>query len=317
MILILLSTYLSPSDEVKPFTPKQWNPIAYKLQEKGLEPEFLYGRNVEELQGQLDMDEKTAYEIRHLLSYEDGVKHALQRFRNLGIEVLTRVDADYPQRFLQKLKGSAPLTLFYAGEPLLLGQPGIAVVGSRNLDPAGEDCAAFVGQACGLSGLVLYSGGARGVDSISMQAALDARGTAVGLLADSLVKAARGGYYRKALQTGDLCLATPYSPDAGFTVAGAMGRNRLIYTLADYAIVVASDAHKGGTWAGATETLKQAWTPVFALEHAHMPEGNRLLIEKGATPFPHPFPEHYLRLPAWLEEHASSAPTKPTQLGLL
>jgi predicted Rossmann fold nucleotide-binding protein DprA/Smf involved in DNA uptake len=53
-----------------------------------------------------------------------------------------------------------------------------------------------------------------------------------------------------------LCLVTPFSPNAGFSIGAAMGRNRLIYCLADYAIVVASDAESGGTWAGATEALK-------------------------------------------------------------
>ena len=66
---------------------------------------------------------------------------------------------------------------------------------------------------------------------------------------------------RHALERGDLCLVTPYSPNAGFSVGAAMGRNRLIYCLADYAIVVASDAEKGGTWAGATEALKNGWVP--------------------------------------------------------
>ena len=45
-----------------------------------------------------------------------------------------------------------------------------------------------------------------------------------------------------------------------------MGRNRLIYTLADYAVIVASDAESGGTWAGAVETLKNGWIPIFVLE---------------------------------------------------
>lgn len=95
-----------------------------------------------------------------------------------------------------------------------------------------------------------------------------------------------------------------------------MGRNKLIYTLADYAIVVASDANKGGTWGGATETLRAGWVPVFVLEHAAMPEGNRLLIEKGAIAFPHPFPEHFSKLADWLKEHGKAAQTGPTQLGL-
>ena len=63
-----------------------------------------------------------------------------------------------------------------------------------------------------------------------------------------------------------LCLATPYSPSAPLSVSAAMGRNCLIYCLADYAIVVASDAETGDTWAGATEALKNSWLPVFVLE---------------------------------------------------
>jgi predicted Rossmann fold nucleotide-binding protein DprA/Smf involved in DNA uptake len=206
--------------------------------------------------------------------------------------------------------------LFYAGERALLDQPGIAVVGSRHLDEAGQACAQFVGEACGLSGLVLISGGARGVDTIGMTAALERRGTAVGILADSLEKAIRSPEYRAALQKGDLCLVTPYAPNAGFTVGGAMGRNRLIYCLADYAIVVASDVETGGTWAGASEALKHGWLPVFVLDHPQMPEGNRRLLQKGGLQFPHPFPEHYSRLLDWLQTQSAQIKPKPQQLGL-
>jgi predicted Rossmann fold nucleotide-binding protein DprA/Smf involved in DNA uptake len=206
--------------------------------------------------------------------------------------------------------------LFYAGEPALLGQPGIAVVGSRELFQVAEECAGFLGNACGKSGLVLYSGGAKGVDSLSMKAALEARGSVVGVLADSLEKAIRIPEYRAAISNGDACLVTPYHPSAGFSVGAAMGRNRLIYCLADYAIVVASDVEKGGTWAGATEALKAGWLPVFILEHSAMPDGNKLLIEKGGLTFPHPFPENYQRLSTWLQEHSQPGKTEPTQLSL-
>jgi predicted Rossmann fold nucleotide-binding protein DprA/Smf involved in DNA uptake len=95
-----------------------------------------------------------------------------------------------------------------------------------------------------------------------------------------------------------------------------MGRNRLIYTLAGYAIVVASDAETGGTWAGATETLKNNWVPVFVLEHEQMPEGNKLLLQRGALPFPHPFKEPPIQPPAWMKEKAASLPQKPNQPSL-
>ncbi len=147
-----------------------------------------------------------------------------------------------------------------------------------------------------------------------MDAALDARGTAVGVLADSLEKQVKGR--KEALNRGDLCLVTPYSPNAGFSVGAAMGRNRLIYCLADYAIVVASDAETGGTWAGATETLKNNWIPVFVLEHAQMPEGNKLLLQKGALAFPHPFKETPTKLSNWMKEKAASLPSQPSQPSL-
>ena len=111
-------------------------------------------------------------------------------------------------------------------------------------------------------------------------------------------------------------MVTPYSPSAGFSVGAAMGRNRLIYTLADYAIVVASDARTGGTWAGATEALKNNWLPVFMLEHEQMSEGNTLLLQKGALAFPHSFRDKPVKLSEWMKEKAASLPPKPNQPSL-
>lgn len=81
------------------------------------------------------------------------------------------------------------------------------------------------------------------------------------------------------------------------------------------AIVVASDAETGGTWAGATETLKNDWAPVFVLEHDQMPQGNRLLLQKGAAAFPHPFKDSPLKLTEWLNNNKPDSRT-PVQPGL-
>lgn len=143
---------------------------------------------------------------------------------------------------------------------------------------------------------------------------LEARGTAVSVLADSLERTVRSR--KEALSRGDLCLVTPYNPSAGFSVGAAMGRNRLIYTLADYAIVIASDAESGDTWAGATEALKNNWLPVFVLEHEQMPDGNKLLLQKGALAFPHPFRDKPVKLSEWMNEKAASLPPKPNQPSL-
>jgi predicted Rossmann fold nucleotide-binding protein DprA/Smf involved in DNA uptake len=295
-----------------PFSLKEWNLLAKKLQAAGLRPEHLLewtkGDLLQNLGTEID-----AERIKWLIGRTGSLALELERLESHGIKVVTRADPDYPRKYRQRLRDVAPAVLFYAGEKALLGQPGIAVVGSRHVDAAGEECAQFVGNACGFSGLVLYSGGAKGVDSLSMQAALEARGTAVGILAHSLESEVRKPENRAALQRGDLCLATPYSPGAGFSVGNAMGRNRLIYTLADYAVVVASDAGKGGTWAGATEALKAEWIPVFVLEHEAMPDGNKELLIKGAAAFPHPFLEHFSNLAMWLKDKAANTRSRPSQ----
>jgi len=76
------------------------------------------------------------------------------------------------------------------------------------------------------------------------------------------------------------------------------------------------DAEKGGTWAGATEAMKAKWVPVFVLDHPAMSEGNRLLIQKGALKFPHPFPEHPLKLKDWLDAQAAQSKSEPIQPSL-
>jgi predicted Rossmann fold nucleotide-binding protein DprA/Smf involved in DNA uptake len=317
--LLLLCSHLGlPADpDPAPLTLKEWNSLARRLQALWLRPGDLLGLSAADLQTRLSISPEEAFRLGRLLERSGALAIALERLESLGIHALTRADAEYPQKYRQRLMESAPAVLFYAGERALLGQPGIAVVGSRHLDDAAQACAQFVGNACGLSGLVLYSGGAKGVDTISTSAALENHGSAVGIVADSLEKAIRTPQYRAAIQKGDLCLMTPYSPSAGFSVGAAMGRNRLIYCLADYAIVVASDAETGGTWAGATEALKHGWVPVFVLDHPQMPEGNRLLLQKGGLSFPYPFPEHYSRLHAWLQAQSAQVKPKPAQLGLL
>ncbi|MEW5871791.1 MAG: DNA-processing protein DprA [Chloroflexota bacterium] len=310
--MLLLCSHLGLSNEtdLAPLTLREWNPLARKLAASKLaRPAGLLGLAAGDLQKALDLNEAEAQRLARLLVRGGGLAIELERLANLGIHPLTRADSDYPRRYRERLKESAPAVMFYAGNKDLLGQPGLAVVGSRHLDEAGQACAEFVGNACGLSGLVLYSGGARGVDTISMKASLENRGFAVGILADRLEKAIRIPEYRSALGEGDACLATPYHPSAGFSVGAAMGRNRLIYTLADHAIVVASDAERGGTWAGATEALKAQWVPVFVLEHANMPQGNRGLLEKGANPLPYPLPVQPSQLKTWLDEH--NLPGKP------
>ena len=314
-ILLLCSRLaLSKEPEFKPLTLREWNSLARKILDSSLSsPSGLLGLSTDRLKAGLNLSDSQVERVLRLLERGGGLAIELERLESLGIWVVTRADKRYPQRLRKRLRHSAPAVLFGAGERELLGQPGLAVVGSRHVDDHGKECAEFIGNACAQEGLVLYSGGARGVDTIATKATLDARGTAVGVLAHSLDKAIRAPDARPKLVSGDLALVTPYSPNAGFSVGAAMGRNKLIYALADYALIIASDAGKGGTWAGATEALKAKWLPVLALDGPDVPEGNRQLLQKGAISFPDSLLTHSLSLRDWLQTQTAGFELPPTQ----
>jgi predicted Rossmann fold nucleotide-binding protein DprA/Smf involved in DNA uptake len=307
--LFLLCSHLGLPDEpeAKPLSAREWNQLESKLAASSLIVAELPGLPAEQIKSTLQTDDLEAARLAWLLDRGGTMEEEIERLTELGIWVITRFDDDYPQRFTERLKSAAPLLLYGAGDARLLSRRGLAVVGSRNIDQRGFALTEFIGNACAESKLVVYSGGARGVDKTAMGAALAGGGSAAGLLADSLEKALRAADARTAMEEGQLVLATPYSPHASFNVGMAMARNKLIYALSDFGLVIASDAEKGGTWAGAEEVLKAGWVPVFVVDGPDVPDGNKLLIKRGAIPFPATFDDSPSSLGTWLDEHTPAS----------
>jgi predicted Rossmann fold nucleotide-binding protein DprA/Smf involved in DNA uptake len=222
-----------------------------------------------------------------LLARGAAMAFALERWMNKGIWVICRSDGDYPRRLRDHLRTQAPPVLYGIGEQRLLDNGGLAVVGSRNIEQNGSDFASEVARHAAKQGLSVVSGGARGVDQIAMNAALEAGGTVVGVLADSLLRTSLNQEAREPIRSQRLTLISACHPEAGWNVGNAMGRNKHIYALSDYAIVVSSDYRKGGTWEGALEELQRGiHTPVFVRAYKDAPKGNEELIKRGALPFP-------------------------------
>jgi predicted Rossmann fold nucleotide-binding protein DprA/Smf involved in DNA uptake len=313
--LLLLCSHLGLGDErdVKPLGAREWNELERKLAANSVNADELAGSNVEQIKSALGVDELEATRLAGLLDRGGVIQEELDRLDSLGIWVITRLDEAFPQRLIERLRGAAPVMLYGSGDSRLLNRRGLAVVGSRNIDSSGFALTESIGNACAESKLLVYSGGARGVDKTAMGAALLADGTAAGLLADSLEKAVRAADARSSIEEGRLVLATPYSPHASFNVGMAMARNKLIYALSDYALVIASNAEKGGTWAGAEEALKTGWVPVFVVDGPNAPDGNRMLIKRGAIPFPASFDDAPSSLGDWLEEHSPPKEPLPVQ----
>lgn len=225
--------------------------------------------------------------LDQLLKRDSLLNEALERWSEAGIWCAAPGDREYPRRLTERMGRLAPALIYGSGNSRAADGPGIAVVGSRAAGEEQAEAALTVGaQAAGAS-VALVSGGARGIDQAAMRGALDAGGKAVGVLADSLARTLKPPENAEAVEDGRLLLLSPYDPLAGFNVGNAMQRNKLIYALADAALVVCSEVGAGGTWSGAVEQLeKLRYTPVYVL-NGDSP-GLQALLLKGARMWPGP-----------------------------
>jgi predicted Rossmann fold nucleotide-binding protein DprA/Smf involved in DNA uptake len=273
--------------EPQPLTLSEYNSFTEWLRENSLRPSDLLSPTIQEkLQ---PITDKKLHPDRLLALLERGtmLSLAVEKWTNQGLWVLGRSDKQYPKRLKQQLKHLAPAILYGVGDIALLSEGGLAIVGSREVNEEGFSYTEKVAQTSAKQGLQIISGGARGVDQAAMLGVLAAGGTAVGVLADSLTRAAVNGKYRSYIKEGKLTLVSSYDPEAGFNTGNAMGRNKYIYALADYALVVETSVGKGGTWSGAIEALSKLKNiPVFVRMHPTVSEGNKQLHFQGAQPFP-------------------------------
>ena len=311
-ILLLCSSLALPRDDgdVKPLALNEWNDLALRIAQSGLKhPGALLGETADSLPALLGISDALALRLQRLLSRGGQLAVELEELGSLGIWVTTRADDTYPARLKQTLRNQAPSVIFGAGDTALLTRDGLAIVGSRNVDEAGTEFALEAGRRSALDGLTVVSGAARGVDRQSMTGALEADGNVVGVLADSLVQAIKNRDTRRLVTEGRVTLITQSHPKAHFTTGAAMQRNKVIYGLSCYALVVASDKGQGGTWAGAIANLKAGWVPLFVRSGDSVPEGNKALLALGGVELPEAVLTGGENLRLWLEEHARK--TKP------
>lgn len=276
------------SGSEQPLTASEYTRLAVYLRDAGRSPADLLTADSDALV-QNCAPLVNAERMKGLLTRGFLLSQAVEHWASRAIWVVSRADAAYPRRLKARLGTAAPAVLYGCGDVRLLEAGGLAVVGSRDVSDAHITYTEAVGHLASRAKCSIVSGGARGVDQAAMRGAWKNGGKAIGVLADSLEKAALNSEHRDALREGRLVLTSPYDPSAGFNVGHAMQRNKLIYALADAALVVNSDVNKGGTWAGAKEQLdKLNFVRVYVRSVGAPSAGLDALRQCGAELWPEP-----------------------------
>jgi DNA processing protein len=179
---------------------------------------------------------------------------------------------------------SPPAALFVAGDPDLLWQPQVAVIGSRNPTAGGRDNARDFALELARRDMAITSGLAAGIDSVAHQAALDADGTTIAVLGtgvDRVYPASSEALAGHIRQRGALVSELP--PGTPARRAHFPSRNRLISGLSLGVLVV-----EAGLRSGTLITARMAGNQgreVFALPgsiHNPLSKGCHRLIRDGA-----------------------------------
>lgn len=201
-----------------------------------------------------------------------------------GIKVVSVVDRDYPANLRQI--GDAPPVLYYRGNLLPADDLAIAAVGSRYPTVYGRQVTEKLVSSLVMSGLVIVSGLARGIDSIAHKAALDAGGRTIAVLGSGVDlvyppenKSLADQIVKNGAVVSEFPLGFPSVP------SNFPARNRIIAGLS-LGVLVTEAAVDSGSLITAGQAAEQG-REVFAVPgpiNSKMSAGANNLIKEGVHP---------------------------------
>jgi DNA processing protein len=199
---------------------------------------------------------------------------------------LRRSDRLFPERLGAIFDPPPSLYLRGAGEPELLANRAVAVVGARSCSPYGAQVARMLGRELAGAGLVVVSGLARGVDGEAHRGVLAAGGTTVAVLGcgiDRDYPASNAQLARRIEEKG--LVVSEYEPGVEPAPWRFPARNRIIAGLCE-AVVVVEARERSGALITADFALDEG-REVFAVPGeitAALSTGTNALLKLGATP---------------------------------
>ena len=293
-ILLLCGHFGRTDQAMKPLTLSEYHGLTVRLRQDHLRPGDLLNADINEKVQTIHTKKVTSERLQALLGRGVEMGLALEQWSRQGIWILSRGDAEYPQRLKDWLKEAAPALIFGVGNPEILRSGGLGIVGSRDADSSALRFTNQLAARAAQENMTVVSGGAQGVDREAMQAAIHAGGRVLGILPEGISRPALARANREPLASGQLALIATCHPGARWSRGQAMGRNKYIYSLSDWTVAVSSGL-KGGTWSGAVESLNKGWGTVMVRDSPDAPPGNAGLIQRGAIPLS---PEDVFKAPA-------------------
>jgi DNA processing protein len=229
------------------------------------------------------LSQKQADYLRAACSYYPITKE-FSKVLTDGTQILIKNDRDYPEWLAQIY--DSPSILYVKGNPQLLSQPSIAIVGSRNMTNYGREVIKKLVPPLVHSGLGVISGLAYGVDAAALRMSLSCSAPTIAVVASSLHTSelsprANAGLALEISKNG--CLVSETPPGCRPAKGRFPLRNRIVSGISRGVLVIEA-AMRSGSLITARLALEQN-REVFAVPgpiHAPYSQGTLWLIQQGA-----------------------------------
>ncbi|KAG1648738.1 hypothetical protein GQR58_029609 [Nymphon striatum] len=276
--LLLGSALGAPADA--PLGPRAF----WKLHELSGGLPGLLGMAAADIQALTGIPQEQAERIARLLDRTTAMAIELERYETGGLSVVTGLDPDYPQQVGAQLGTSTPPVFFTAGEMALWQAGGVAIMGEG--DPNDQDStgvraelARAAATEVGSRFCPVFSGGGTRLDRLIMNAATDAGGSVIAIVAGAMDHMLTSSKARGLIAEGRLLIVSAMTPPTPVSEPAALGRAKCLYASADATLIVACDAGAGEVWTGANEALEQGWGQVVVWQGPGEGAGNAGLLE--------------------------------------
>ncbi len=202
-----------------------------------------------------------------------------------GCRVILRTSEEFPKRLLEI--ADCPTLLYAKGLPLSVDtEPVISVVGTRKASVQGLHAAKKISSEIAVSGGVICSGLARGIDTVAMESALNSNGKVIGVLGCGL-DIAYPPENRSLMKQVEISgtLLSEYPPKAPPDRINFPKRNRIVSALS-LGVCIIEAPERSGALITAQIALDQN-RDVFAVPSGifeAQARGSNNLIRMGAIP---------------------------------
>ena len=224
--------------------------------------------------------------LSDLLIKNSFINKEIERLEKFNAKFITAFDIDYPAK-LKDLK-NPPIGLYVKGlnKNVDLNFPSAAIVGTRKCSVYGENTAKSIAMALAEAGIIVISGGARGIDTAAHVGSLAVNGKTFAIFGNGLDKIypnENRNLFEKISENGALISEYPFGTHGSLWTYPE--RNRIITAMAGRTVIVESPINGGAmiTAREAKNLNRELWTVPGRINEEVCAGTNKLLQDKSGV----------------------------------